>query len=398
MHAGPEFAIDRRQALGLALGASAIAMGGCNPSRAGAADVPDGAAYAPWRQWNDPALRGSPLALVSAAILAANPHDTQPWAFEVTDGGIEVFADLSRNLGAMDAYVREMYLGLGCAIENALIAATPNGLSASVRLAPGSLVELTQRAGQVPVATIELSRQDGLAGDPLYAAIPRRHTNRGPYRRDKAVPQAWLKAAGGLQQDGQARIVFGTEPHARAAFAAAVSEATQAIIADGPMIADSDRWFRGSPGQIELHRDGPSLETAGLSPITLALARIAPLPPSLNHAAWLRQTRETQLATAPVFGLIAVRDRYDRQSSIAAGRAWQRLHLSAVAAGLAMQPLNQPIEMIDRERQLGSGNDWARRMTEAVGDDGQATFAFRVGYPAQRAPASARRPLRAVVA
>ena len=38
----------------------------------------------------------------------------------------------------------------------------------------------------------------------------------------------------------------------------------------------------------------------------------------------------------------------------AAGRVGQRLHLSATAR-LAMQPLNQPIEMIDRERQSGRG-------------------------------------------
>jgi hypothetical protein len=34
--------------------------------------------------------------------------------------------------------------------------------------------------------------------------------------------------------------------------------------------------------------------------------------------------------------------------SIAAGRAWQRLHLAATAEGIAAQPLNQPVEMIRR--------------------------------------------------
>ena len=72
-----------------------------------------------------------------------------------------------------------------------------------------------------------------------------------------------------------------------------------------------------------------------------------------GHAAWLNQTRDVQLASAPLTGLIAVSDRYDRKATLAAGRIWQRLHLSATARGLAMQPLNQPIEMIDRERQTG---------------------------------------------
>jgi hypothetical protein len=33
-----------------------------------------------------------PLALVSAAILAANPHNTQPWLFQVSDSRIDLIA------------------------------------------------------------------------------------------------------------------------------------------------------------------------------------------------------------------------------------------------------------------------------------------------------------------
>ena len=55
----------------------------------------------------------------------------------------------------------------------------------------------------------------------------------------------------------------------RRAFDAAVVEATEAIIADKPMIADSDRWFRDSAREIDVHRDGPTLDAAGLSTFTL---------------------------------------------------------------------------------------------------------------------------------
>ena len=106
---------------------------------------PDDDAYAPWRLWDDPSIAGAPLALVAAGVLAANPHDTQPWLFAVSADAIEVFADLSRNLGAMDAYVREMHLGLGCAIENMALAAGPNGYAVDVAATPGSLSALDER-------------------------------------------------------------------------------------------------------------------------------------------------------------------------------------------------------------------------------------------------------------
>ncbi len=47
---------------------------------------------------------------------------------------------------------------------------------------------------------------------------------------------------------------------------------------------------------------------------------------------------------------------------------------------MAMQPLNQPIEMIDRERQAGLGAAWAARVARLTGDDWQATFSFRAGF------------------
>jgi hypothetical protein len=41
-----------------------------------------------------------------------------------------------------------------------------------------------------------------------------------------------------------------------------------------------------------------------------------------------------------------------------------------------MQPLNQPIEMVDREREMGHGTLWAKRMSQ-LRNDWQATFSFR---------------------
>ena len=96
-------------------------------------------------------------------------------------------------------------------------------------------------------------------------------------------------------------------------------------------------------------------------------------------------------------GFIAVRDRYDRTSTITAGRTWQRLHLNAIAHGVALQPLNQPIEVIDRERATAGGDAWNRRVVKLTGDDWQATFSFRAGMPTKDAPPSLRRALKDIL-
>lgn len=388
---------SRRQTLALG-GAMTIALAASRVSPANALTaLPEGDAYAPWRLWDDASLRGAPLALVAAGILAANPHDTQPWLFQVRGETIDVLADLSRNLGAMDAYVREMHLGLGCAIENMAVAAGPNGYDAEVEPVAGSLANLAGRAAPVVAATVRLKVRAPSPPDDLYRAIARRHTNRYAYEPGRALPADWLAEARQTAADRGARLFVFEAGEDRRAFDAAVVEATQAIIADKSMIADSDRWFRSSRAEIEAHRDGPTLDAAGLSFFALTYARLFPVSAETSHAAWLTNTRDVQLASAPLTGLIAVKDRYDREATIAAGRVWQRLHLGATARGLALQPLNQPIEMVDRERQTGQGDAWARRIARLTGDDWQATFAFRAGASSQAAPPSPRRKLADVI-
>src|SRR5262252_7232487 len=128
-----------------------------------------GPAFEAWNTWNADAP-GSELQLVHAAILAANPHNTQPWRFRVSAHRIDVFADLTRNIGAIDPFRREMHIGLGCALENLLQAASAFGFNARPAMFPDA-------ADPTHIATVEFQSAPR-AESPLFAAIPRRHTNR----------------------------------------------------------------------------------------------------------------------------------------------------------------------------------------------------------------------------
>jgi hypothetical protein len=303
---------SRREALGLG-GALMLSLAGglLRPADAEGRVLPEGDAYAPWTLWSDPSLRQTRFALVAAAVLAANPHDTQPWLFRVRDERIDVLADLSRNLGAMDPFVREMHLGLGCAIENMVVAAGPNGFEAEVEAVEGSLLDLAERRGPVAAASLRLKQRAPIAPDAPYGAIALRHTNRYAYERQKPPLANWLDAAGKTAAGQGARLVLFDGGDQWRGFDAAVIEATKAIIDDKTMIGDSDSWFRSSRAEIDVHRDGPTLEAAGLSVFVLIYARLFAVSPETSHAAWLANTRDTQLASAPLTGFIAVRDRYD---------------------------------------------------------------------------------------
>jgi hypothetical protein len=99
-----------------------------------------------------------------------------------------------------------------------------------------------------------------------------------------------------------------------------------------------------------------------------------------------------------MYGLLAVRDLHDRRGQLLAGARWQRIHLQLTEMGLSAQPMNQLMEIVDRDRQLRRPSPTAESLQRWVGAaGGHATFAFRLGYAAESVPHSPRRPLQAVV-
>jgi hypothetical protein len=386
---------SRRALIAGGVGAAVLAAVGYRVVDRGVFSGASGPAYQAWAEWRGIPTDGERQPL-RAAILAANPHDTQPWIFEVQAERITVYADRSRNLGTFDPYRREMHLGLGAAIENLVRAAGVLGYSALVRPVEGHL-GLSPNNEAVPVAHITLDVANA-ASDELYQAIPNRHTNRGPYTIKPITPETLIGFADAIANP-LVRPVFIVGADARKQMAGLIVKATEDIIADPQMSADSAHWFRTGAREVSEHRDGITMDGAGLSPFMVGASKFIPdQSASTADGYWLSMTRDTQTATAPAFGMILVRDRLDMASAIAAGRAWQHLHLLATKAGIAAQPMNQPVEMVDRNAMLKRPDTYAAALTKIAAAPGwEATFTFRMGYAERPATPSPRRPLDDVI-
>ncbi len=389
--APPHKKLSRRKVLALAGSGTLVLVVGGGVWRAadqGVFSTGEGPAYEPWDDWRT-ATKG-PLDLVRAAILAASPHNSQPWLFQVTQTQINLFADRRRAIGRVDPFLREMHIGLGCALENLLLAAAANGYITQVTLLPDSFDETR-------VARIGLTPGGAPVSD-LYPMIPQRHTNRYPYDTGRKVASATLDAFSVLGDDPEVRVFWFASTDMRKQVGNLLVEAAHASVSDKAQDGDTARWYRATWQDIQQHRDGITIDAAGLPDLTRAFYKMLPPASQAQQDSSFLQNSAAQVQTAGAFGLLAVRNGQDRKQQLGAGRVWERMHLWVTKEGLAMQPLNQVVERAAREVVLGSAPHFGTSLQTLVGDPAwQTLLAFRVGYSTHEGLRSPRRAVNEVV-
>jgi hypothetical protein len=192
-----------------------------------------------------------------------------------------------------------------------------------------------------------------------------------------------------------AQVTFVTADAARRRFGELLVEATQAHVADEEQSVASAAWWRSSWDAVQTHKDGLTIDGAGLSPLVRTLGKILPATSRVANDKTFIEMTKTQVASQPVFGVVTVDDPWSQREQLAGGRLLERLHLWAAANDLGFQHMNQITEQVDRERQLGRASRFASPLAELVGEGALASF--RIGRPTMSASKSPRRPVAEVL-
>lgn len=178
---------------------------------------------------------------VEAATHAPSKHNAQPWRFEVADGVVELHADGSRAMPVSDPQGRELVISCGAALYALRLAMRCEGREPVTVLFPeGAGFSVLARVA--PGGPVSPSVADMAA----YAAIPVRHTDRGPLDAEAMEPGAPFLLQDAAESEG-ATLHLVAAQGVRQTLAALVGRADRVWSRDPAFEAELREWAGGIP-------------------------------------------------------------------------------------------------------------------------------------------------------
>ncbi|MBC8085348.1 MAG: Tat pathway signal protein [Hymenobacter sp.] len=273
--------------------------------------------------------------LVRLATLAPSGHNTQPWKFRVGAGSILLYPDLTRRVPVVDPDNRELWISLGSALENLLVAAARFGYQTETTYhltgtSDDHIAVALQKTGPVPAGR-----------SPLFEAIPLRQSTRSVYD-GKPVPGGELRqleaAATG---DGVTPLLF-TGAAAMEPLLEYVEAGNEQQLTNDDFKKELVHWLRFNDREALASKDGLLSRGSGNPSLPRWVANLfigsslKPTAQSKKDALHVRSSAGLVLFTSP---------QNDPAAWIATGRASERFALLTTTLNLKTAYLNQPCEV-----------------------------------------------------
>lgn len=310
--------------------------------------------------------------LVAQAVKAPSGHNTQPWKFRQNESAVEVYPDFDRRLPVVDPDDRELFVSLGCAVENLCLAAQTKGYKSAVSV------------GDKGVITVSLAEEAGVKPSPLFNQIDARQTNRSVYSGEEIALDALKRLQAIRSEDGVSVHYYARQTKQFNDIEQYVFQGNTNQMQNEAFKAELKSWMRFNKKHQDQTLDGLSYAVFGAPNVPRWMAE--PIMSMAINAKTQNKADREKIASASHLVLFTTRENSWREW-VDLGRTLQRFLLTATELGIAHAYLNQPNEQ----------PEIAAEMAKTLDLDGEyPTVLLRIGYGEQQAY-SKRRAVKDVI-
>lgn len=338
--------------------------------------------YAPWLDYDqhaqharrpfetDPTGSAHLHELIRYATLAANGHNAQAWKFAIQASAITIHPDYDRRLPIVDSDDRELWISLGCALENLLIAARAAGYAPEVVYPDADDFIFVRLNTDTP--------QKGM----LFEAIPLRQTTRSEYDGQPVESRLLDQLVALPQEPGVGmHLVTGAAEFEQVVEYVNLGNLRQ--YADKAFVDELSAWLRFTKTEAVGSLDGLYTRSSGNPEVPRWLGQMFVSGTSPQQQA---ESDTRKLRSSP-HALVIASQVEDRSTWVRTGQVYERLSLLMTSLGIQSAFLNQPIEVAGLRSQFQSAMGLGEALPQLL---------IRFGYGSSL-PLSLRRPVETVL-
>jgi hypothetical protein len=280
------------------------------------------------------------LTMVEFAIKAPSGHNTQPWKFKINENSIEILPNFTKSLSVVDGNNRELYISLGCALENLCITAQHLGYNYEI---------VSQNNQGITINLVKTS--SGIVNN-LFSEIEKRQTNRSVYK-NREIPDETIRYLENIVIQPNTHIYFAKIGESFA------DSLIQYILRGNEIQMNDDNfkeelilWMRFNKGEIRRTQDGLAYNAMGFPAIPRFMGK-----PIVSGYLKPNKQNESDLEKIDSSSYLALFTTENNTVNewIDLGRTLERILLETTKLNMANAYLNPPCEIETLANEMRNG-------------------------------------------
>jgi hypothetical protein len=314
------------------------------------------------------------IQLIKDATKAPSGHNTQPWKFKVSENQIILKSDYSKRLKVVDPDDHELFISLGCALENLTLSAKAHNLMPNV--------SMNFKDGYDEIV-IDLIESKNMQKDNLYDFISKRQTTRREYN-PTPIGKDILDQLTGLEERNDVEIMLFSNKQQIERLTPYIIEGSDLQFANKEFVQELVSWCRFSKKAAQEKGDGLWAASMGFPNMPKPIGSFV----MKNFVSAKSEAKRwaNLIDKSAGFALFVVKEN-SKSNWVELGRRFQRFALKATQLNIKHAHVNMPCEEIEvRKKMIADFNLGTRHPLLLV----------RFGY-ADTMPYSFRKPTEEVI-